>query len=228
MSISTYQTANSKTLVEYDDDWLVLDIGSGHNPHQRANVIVDRYLFDDDDVAGRSGREVKIPEGTLFVLADGNALPFRDKTFDFAICSHVLEHVESLDTFCSELNRVASAGYIETPSKLAELLRHAHYHIWFVSCKKDNLLFEPAPYGYPLGWFGKLFFSLYFYNSPQLEGKDVYAFARGVKQPWHRGLSVLRDNMRKVWIRSKPLTYTRLKWNDSFSWHIKASSWFSN
>lgn len=220
MPITEFPTANSKTIVAYDDDWLVLDIGSGHNPHPRADVIVDRYITDEDDVAGRSGREVALSDGALFVLADGNALPFADNTFDFAICSHVLEHIPSIDSFCSELNRVAAAGYIETPSKLAELLRHAHYHIWFVSTTTNGLLFEPAPHGYPLGWFGKLFFSIYFYDSPQLEGKDVYYFAFGVRQPWHKVLVFTRRKMHKIWLRAKPLTYTRLKWFDTFSWRI--------
>ena len=42
-------------------------------------------------------------------------MPFADKTFDYAICSHVLEHVERPDTVIAELTRVAKAGYIEVP-----------------------------------------------------------------------------------------------------------------
>ena len=42
-------------------------------------------------------------------------MPFDDKVFDYAICSHVLEHVERPDAVIAELSRVAKAGYIEVP-----------------------------------------------------------------------------------------------------------------
>ena len=52
-------------------------------------------------------------------------LLFKDKEFDFVIASHVLEYVEGIDTFISELERISSKGYIELPTKL-----------------DDNLIFE--------------------------------------------------------------------------------------
>lgn len=42
--------------------------------------------------------------------ADMTALPFRDGSFDFAICSHVLEHVEDDRTAMAELFRVLAPG----------------------------------------------------------------------------------------------------------------------
>ena len=221
MSVKSYPTANSKTSIAFNEEWLVLDIGSGHNPHKRADVIVDRYLTDEDNVAGRSGRAAKIPDSKLFVLADGNALPFRDGAFDFSICSHVLEHIPSIDTFCTELNRVASAGYIETPSKCAELIRHAPYHIWFVSAKENRLIFEPAQPAHPLGAFGKLFFSIYFYQGKQLDGKDVFHFAYGCPQPLHLLLFITSFILKRLWIMSKHITYTRLEWDGGFGWQVR-------
>jgi hypothetical protein len=46
--------------------------------------------------------------------------PFENGQFDFAICSHTLEDVRDPVWVCSELNRVAKAGYIEVPSRLEE------------------------------------------------------------------------------------------------------------
>ena len=130
--VEWYETANSRTPVAYDPTWRVLDLGSGHNPHPRANVIVDRYLEDTEEVAGRSGRAVVRSANQALVVADGSALPFADASFDFVICSHVVEHVTEIDAFCSELNRIGVRGFIETPGKYAEYLRHPRYHVWFV------------------------------------------------------------------------------------------------
>lgn len=217
----TYPTGNSHTPLFFANDWLVLDIGSGHNPHPRADVLADRYIWDDTE---RSGQIIAKPIDKLLVQADGAALPFACKSFDFVICSHVLEHVppESLAAFCQELQRVAKSGYIETPSKWAELLRHAPNHRWFVSLSQSVLTFEPTPSGYPLGWPGKLFFSLYFYNNIQVQGRDVFAFALGVHKPWHYFFILLRLALVKMWLLAKPLTYTRLHWHDHFECQIRA------
>ena len=42
--------------------------------------------------------------------ADLTALPFRDESFDFAICSHVLEHIEDDRAAMEELFRVLAPG----------------------------------------------------------------------------------------------------------------------
>ncbi len=220
MSIEWYPTANSYTLVAYDTEWLVLDVGSGHHPHPRADVLVDRFLLD-NEVAGRSGRKVVIPKGKNFVIADARAMPFRDSAFDFVIASHVAEHIVEIDKFCTELTRVGKGGYLETPSKFAEILRHPPYHVWYVSKRNGGLVFESAPRTYPLGWLGKLFFSVYFYQSPQLQGKDVFRFAFGAPQPLHYMLYGLRIILVRLWTRFKSITYMRLLWSGTFSWQVK-------
>ncbi len=216
-----YPTANSHTPVAYDTDWLVLDIGSGHNPHPRANVLVDKFLLDNNEVVGRSGRTAVISTGKHFVVADACAMPFASNAFDFIIASHIAEHIEDINSFCSELNRVGEGGYLETPSKIAEILRHPPYHIWYVSIRNNILTFEPAPRDYPLGWFGKLFFSIYFYQSPQLYGKDVFKFSYVASKPWHYIFRLLRIILVRVWLQFKSLTYTRLLWTKNFPWQVK-------
>jgi SAM-dependent methyltransferase len=104
----------------------VLEVGGGHNPHPRAQVVVDKYENDDSH---RSG-SIAVRKGQEFICADGENLPFPDKSFDYVICCHVLEHVENPARFLKELMRVAKRGYIELPSLLGEYLAPKASHTW--------------------------------------------------------------------------------------------------
>ena len=65
---------------------------------------------------------MKIYPHQIFANADGENLPFKDKEFDYVICNQVLEHVENPEKFISEQCRVASRGYMETPSLLLDIM----------------------------------------------------------------------------------------------------------
>src|SRR6187551_3814150 len=106
----------------------VLDVGSGHNPHPRANVIVDKFT---DDNYHRAA-DIKVLGNQKFINADGENLPFKDKEFDYVICNHVLEHVDNPTKFLSELSRVGKMGYIETPSLTGEHLIPKESHKWLL------------------------------------------------------------------------------------------------
>ena len=105
----------------------VLEIGSGHNPKARSDVLCDKFIGDDEQRGGA------IITDRPMVEADGELLPFADRAFDYVICSHVLEHVEDPKRFISELMRVARRGYIETPSEIGERIYGWHYHKWVVN-----------------------------------------------------------------------------------------------
>jgi len=217
-----YQTGHSGRRIYYHPTWHVLDIGSGHSPHIRANVLVDKFYFNDRH---RAGRPIILPPGKDFVVADVCALPFKDKVFDFVICSHVAEHIQDIDGFCTELNRIARRGYLETPSRLAEILRHSQNHRWYVSKRRGGLVFRPIGEGYPLGWFGKLFFSLIFYRRPQIKGQDVFPFAHGYRKPWHYLLVLVCMGLHNTWRILKPFLFlTKFQWEDEFSWEVKKQS----
>jgi SAM-dependent methyltransferase len=106
----------------------VLEVGGGHRPHPRANVVVDKYT---DSNFHRSG-DLRVLKNQTFLEADGENLPFKDKEFDYVICSHVLEHVENPHQFLAEQFRVARAGYMETPSLLGEILYARESHKWII------------------------------------------------------------------------------------------------
>ena len=140
----------------------VLEIGSGHNPKPRANVLCDKFIEDDEQRGGG------IIADRPLVEADGQYLPFADSAFDYVICSHVLEHVEKPALLLAELMRVAKRGYIETPSEIAERIYGWPYHHWVVNkidgrlvlqekvCKAENAADSPPHYG----GFGQLFHTL--------------------------------------------------------------------
>jgi SAM-dependent methyltransferase/uncharacterized protein YbaR (Trm112 family) len=95
-------------------DALVLEVGSGGNPYARANVLLDAY----PDT--RERHWVPLTVDRPFVFGFLEKLPFKDKSFDFVIASHVLEHSPAPDRALAELQRVARAGYIEVPDAFME------------------------------------------------------------------------------------------------------------
>lgn len=101
----------------------ILDIGSGHNPYEKADVLCERYLEDVE----RSGH-VKI-DIRPFVLCDLEFLPFKDKSFGLVTCSHVLEHADNPLRALEEIKRVGKSAYVVTPSWIAEnYMYRRRYH----------------------------------------------------------------------------------------------------
>lgn len=101
---------------------LVLDVGSGGTPYPRSDVLLDRLT----GAEHRCGDMMMIDRPTVF--GDAQKMPFRDKVFDFAVASHILEHMAHPELFLQELQRVAKAGYIETPNVLFERLQPYNIH----------------------------------------------------------------------------------------------------
>ena len=98
----------------------ILDIGCGYNANKFANVICDIQDL-------KSYYKEK-----KFVKLDNKNLPFKDKEFDFVIASHVMEHVEDIEYFIKELERISYKGYIELPTMLEDNLvfENKSDHLW--------------------------------------------------------------------------------------------------
>lgn len=119
---------------------LVLDVGSGNDPHVRADVLCDAFLADSGE---RPGGFDLLLDGRPFVFTDACRLPFKDHAFDFIVCRHLLEHMHDPRPLLGELMRVGRAGYIECPSSLMEHLRGWSFHRLLVDCDESGLLIRP-------------------------------------------------------------------------------------
>lgn len=141
----------------------VLEIGPGHDPFYRSNIIADKYV---DNNAHRCG-DIKIYPHQQFVQADGEHLPFKDKEFDYIICNQVLEHVDNPTLFIQEICRVGKRGYIETPSLIGEFLFPKEAHKWVILDIDNKLILyakESVPGNYKNNY-GELFLNYLPYQS---------------------------------------------------------------
>jgi SAM-dependent methyltransferase len=118
----------------------VLDIGSGAYPFIYGTLQVD--LYSDDNF--HRGGESLVNDARPLVIADLERLPFSDAMFDFAYCSHVLEHVINPGNACKEIMRVAKRGYIETPTRTSDIMfNYTYIHTWHISIVGKSLVFMP-------------------------------------------------------------------------------------
>jgi len=107
-------------LLQNNTTWNILDIGCGYNANKFAKVICD---VQDLSNYYQEKKFIKLKE---------KKLPFEDKEFDFVIASHVMEHVEDVEFFIKELERVSIKGYIELPTMLEDNLvfENKKDHLW--------------------------------------------------------------------------------------------------
>jgi hypothetical protein len=120
----------------------VLEIGPGKKPFTNATEYVDWKAW--PQLAGKPVHALNINQ---------DPLPLADKIFDFVYCRHTLEDLYNPFLMCREMNRVGQAGYIETPSVVAEATRRVdyqsprwrgyHHHRYFVWGEGDTLMFLP-------------------------------------------------------------------------------------
>jgi len=107
-------------LLQNNTTWNILDIGCGYNASKFAKVICDVQ-----DLSNHY-------QDKKFIRLTEKKLPFKDKEFDFVVASHVMEHVEDVDFFIKELERVSKKGYIELPTMLEDNLvfENKKDHLW--------------------------------------------------------------------------------------------------
>lgn len=64
---------------------------------------------------------------SLYVVADGRYLPFRDKSFDIVYSNSVIEHLRTIENqqlFADECRRVGRRYYVQTPNKFFPVEPH--------------------------------------------------------------------------------------------------------
>ena len=117
-----------------DSEALVLEVGSGGSPYPRANVLLDAY----EETRHRHWAPLVADRPTVLGFAEN--LPFRDRSFDLVIASHVLEHSPDPEAFLRELQRVAKAGYIEVPDAFLERINPYRDHRLEITVRNNRLL----------------------------------------------------------------------------------------
>jgi hypothetical protein len=109
-------------------DAVVLDVGGWADPFERADWVIDLMPYETRGLYQRKGWVDRPRANERFRnetwierdVCSREPFPFTDKQIDFAICSHTLEDLRDPLWVCSELVRIAKAGYIEVPSRLEE------------------------------------------------------------------------------------------------------------
>ena len=140
---------------ELGDDRVLLDVGGWAKPLKRADWVIDVMPYETRGLLGSDGAGPERFTAATWVvrdICDREPWPFEDGQFDFAVCSHVLEDIRDPLFVCSELARVAKAGYVEVPSRAEEQswgvqgdwVGWAHHH-WIIEREGRRLdfLFKP-------------------------------------------------------------------------------------
>ena len=114
MTIKRTHKSHQKKWLKKNSHLKILDLGCTHvNYWKEANHFADIVDY---------SNEFKEKNLKFTLLSPNKKLPFKDKEFDYVILSHVLEHVDDIQEFSKEIERISNAGYIELPTKLADNL----------------------------------------------------------------------------------------------------------
>ena len=146
-------SSTTKILERLRDEDLVLDVGGWARPFARANWVVDLLPYETRGLYGyeqgdKGSERFSADTWIQRDICDREPWPFENDQFDFAICSHTLEDVRDPVWVCQELQRVASSGYIEVPSRVQEqapYIQGAHvgwgHHHWLVDVDAEGIQF---------------------------------------------------------------------------------------
>lgn len=204
-----------------------IDIGCGYQPMADADVFTDLYP---QDAKERAHGKVKFPRGKKFVQCDVEKMPFKNKEFDYAYCRQVLEHTYSPEKACKEINRIARAGMIETPTYFSEIFLGWGYHKWLIVERAGQLFFfqkrksEDRMFGkffrYAIRFnpIVKMFFKKYhhlFIN--HFEWKDGFKYQvvrenkepKRVEKPYEQRMFELKISLNIYWLWNKYLKLGR-------------------
>lgn len=132
---------------------VVLDIGGWARPFNRADYVMDQEPYATRGYYGLppQGGDHQRFTAERWIQRDICArepFPFAAKELDFVICSHTLEDVRDPLWVCSEMIRIAKAGYLEVPSRIAESSRGIEpgqagwsHHRWLIEIAGDEVRF---------------------------------------------------------------------------------------
>jgi hypothetical protein len=200
-----YRIGHKLKKINIAPEWRVLDIGSGHKPLIRADILIDYAIQEIKD-------RLIVPERASLIIADGQKIPLKDKSVDYVITSHMAEHVADPAGLCNELMRVAEQGYIETPGIISELLLNEPYHFWNVYTYRGTIIFKKKQSFTPI--FPKIY-SIFYYGTKR-EGHKLLKFSNPLL---HYPFCLLRWLFIFIWFGT-PFTITVYKWKGKINYKI--------
>ena len=116
--IGKFAKPDTALLTMVGNEQMVLDIGCGYgrNSIPIFNRNHNTLACDVSLSMSQTVRMAKIP----FILCDIHHLPFRDKSIDCLVCSHVLQHVrrKEIGLILAELRRIAKRSLIVMPNPI--------------------------------------------------------------------------------------------------------------
>lgn len=146
----------SNKIVSILENDKVLEVGPGSDPHPRSNVLLE-INASPETLRLQRGNTPDLITDKKIVYYDGSRFPFKDKEFDYVICSHVIEHVTDPKFFFSEVTRVAHKGYIEFPTIYYEYLYNFDVHLNIMKYEeKSNTIYFIKKNKTPLQYFKQI------------------------------------------------------------------------
>lgn len=129
----------------------VLDIGAAESVFPRANAVIDILPYEMRQAGPLCSMPEQFGPGDWYIgdICDAEIWEqFPDQSFDFVICSHVLEDIRDPVYVCRQMMRVGKAGYIETPSRFRECAKTSpfaatagwEHHRWILDVEGDSLV----------------------------------------------------------------------------------------
>ena len=77
----------------------MVEVGGGHEPFHRSQLIFEKYPFDDIH------RSQAIVYAAPVIIADAVRMPLPDKGCDLLFASHIIEHLPEPDQFLARCQR---------------------------------------------------------------------------------------------------------------------------
>jgi SAM-dependent methyltransferase len=115
----------------------VVDVGGGHRPFWRADLVIEKYPFD----RLHRTEAMRFPPVPV-IKADALALPIPPGGCDLIFASHIIEHLPDPKGFLSEIKRCSRRVYLEFPSRNRELMMAWSFHMWLIEVHGKVLRFH--------------------------------------------------------------------------------------
>jgi len=158
-----YEPNVAKVLDQVSQKHTVLDIGGWARPFNRANYVVDIMPYETRGFYGYQGPCDEWFSKKTWVIHDISSkkpLPFKNKFFDYVICSHTLEDIRDPLFLAAEIARVGKKGYLEVPSRLIESTKGVMgpgyvgylHHRWLIEIENSSVIFQFKPHNIHGSW----------------------------------------------------------------------------